>query len=83
MNDDDSLYTPKEGAAIATFMDQRADICAEMLSRGVRRGDEWIVRDFQNNEGTSLHVEGPRCSGKIGNGYGKGEGGNGGSAYDR
>jgi hypothetical protein len=79
----DSVYTPEEGAAIATFIDQLADICAEMLSRGVRRGDERIVGDFQNNEGTSLHVEGTRCSGKIGDGYGNGKSGNGDSFYDR
>ena len=52
----DSVYTPEEGAAIATFIDLLADICAEMLSRGVRRGDEWIVGDLQNNAGTNLHV---------------------------
>jgi hypothetical protein len=52
----DSVYTPEEGAAIATFIDQLPDICAETLSRGVRSGDEWIVGDLQNSKGKSCHV---------------------------
>ena len=35
---DDGFYTPEEGAAIATFIEQLPYICGETLSRRLERG---------------------------------------------
>ena len=53
---DDGFYTPEEGAAIATFIEQLPYICGETLSRGVWSGDEWVVGDFQKSRGKSCRV---------------------------
>jgi hypothetical protein len=48
---DDGFYTPGEGAAIATFIEQLPYICGETLSRGVWSGDEMGRRRFSEEPG--------------------------------
>jgi hypothetical protein len=52
----DSVYTPEEGAAIATFIEALPSIVEERLAAGHRAGDEWIIGDLEGNPGTSCHV---------------------------